>query len=131
VILRRKQQTLSGMNALLSGLSNGENGNALQESFDAFRKSLFPGLKTEKETFLEEAKRQLADASKSVFVIKPQQGVDRVRTMQKARMSSNAALRSWAKEEHQRENLGLQRLRANRTHKESRPRGKPVVLERR
>ncbi len=103
VYLKHQQQRFAEMKIVaLAGMTQ-ENSKQLQASLDQYQDLLIPGVGKPQDEFLEKAKKQLAEAAKEVFLVKPKYGAARGDAMRQAATSSNDALRTWAREEMDKE----------------------------
>lgn len=93
----------------LAGM-NEQNKEALDKALDHYRDLLAPGAEESRDTFVEMAKKQLAEATKNVYLITPRQGLQRAGALRKAITSSNASVRSWAQQELRQEDQARERL---------------------
>ena len=86
-----------------------EDGKAVEGALASYRRLLFPGVEDPKDSFVERAKKQLAEEAKRVYMVTPH-GKGAQETLQRALQSKNPDIQSWASHEVHKENVAKARL---------------------
>jgi hypothetical protein len=111
VHLRRQQLRFREIEITALGAINEANGKQVEAALEGYRKLLFPGMKDQKDEFLETAKKALAEEAKKVYLIKPK-GVNSREAWKQAAKGGDPTLARMAERELRQEAEAQARLKA-------------------
>lgn len=87
---------------------------------EQYRKLIFPGAESEKDTWAEQAAKQIAEEAKKAYYLTPLAGRQAKKNLEEASQSKNPEIRKWASEELKKEQVAQHRL-AKRLERKGKP----------